>query len=65
MTTIRYDTKYCPDAPYIYYHMLDDGYMVGGEYETLEEAATTRADIIKKHGECKWEERMGKPENRT
>jgi len=58
MSSITYDPDYCPEAPYIYYHMDDDGYMLGGEYKTLKEASAAKRELEAEHGPCKFKERM-------
>ena len=47
---INYDPRYCEQAPYIFYFMRFDGYMLGGEYKTLEEASVIRDMLMKEHG---------------
>ena len=59
MSAIHYSPDYCPPAPYIYYHMLDDGYIIGGEFKDLTTAFNAKMKIIKQYGPDKTFEVMG------
>jgi hypothetical protein len=58
MLHITYDPEYNAEAPYIYFHMLDDGYMLGGMFKDLLTAQRVRAKIEAKHGPCRFKELM-------